>query len=440
MRHRLEHIVKLVGLLSLVFFSTPVTSLASNNCSPIGYTILTLNGIFTNESDAIKNKNDLKDYLDEGHNSEPISIDYLHNPTHLDGWGDILEVYVQKVFDNRAVNLHDLDRMLYDASQKVRTQKVLLVAHSQGNFYANGFYDKVAGKEGGVPRESIGVYGIASPSSRVAGNGRWLTSDTDRVIAGLVARLPGDIMPPNTSIELTNASDKQGHDFANIYLKYEGTRIVNEIYASLDDLESNGVQTTESQCINTPKLTVAHKALDVVYAVADPLAGVAGKVVTTTTDGVKATGEGIAVAADYTSKGLKATGQVMGSGLAMVVNGVSGVLRAGGEFAGSGLAMVYNNIFDSQPAVKYAVSYTPASADEIVFVTGRVANTGMEETQRSVPVARVVESRPTATIDTASIYAALSQIASLQSQVLALRATEVEERERETCERMSYGG
>ena len=59
----------------------------------------------------------------------------------------------QKYFDTETVKDYDLIEMLRDASEKVTTQKILLVAHSQGNFYANSFYDLVAGRAGGAPPE-----------------------------------------------------------------------------------------------------------------------------------------------------------------------------------------------------------------------------------------------------------------------------------------------
>ena len=115
--------------------------------------------------------------------------------------------------------------MLQDASEKVATQKLLLVAHSQGNFYANSFYDTVVDKAGGAPAESIGVYSVATPSARVAGGGKWLTSNTDKAIAGIVGHIPfRKIMEPNTHIELQNGDDFWGHNFADIYLKYQSEK------------------------------------------------------------------------------------------------------------------------------------------------------------------------------------------------------------------------
>ena len=45
------------------------------------------------------------------------------------------------------------------------------------------FMIKAASQPGGVPSQSIGVYGVATPANRVAGGGKYLTSDTDNVIA-----------------------------------------------------------------------------------------------------------------------------------------------------------------------------------------------------------------------------------------------------------------
>ena len=131
----------------------------------------------------------MKKFLPPSYNNQPLTVDFLHNPSHLAGLGDILMSVYQKIFDNETVEDYDLIEMLKSASEKVKTQKLLLVAHSQGNFYANSFYDTVAEKQGGVPRESIGVYSVATPASRVAGGGKWLTSDTDKVISGIVGRL-----------------------------------------------------------------------------------------------------------------------------------------------------------------------------------------------------------------------------------------------------------
>jgi len=241
-------------------------------CSNVGYSIMTINGIFTDENNAKKNSIALASRLPISFNSEPLTVDYLHNESHVGGLGDLAMSAYQKFFEYETVEDYDLIEMLKSASEKVKTQKILLVAHSQGNFYANSFYDTVAGKTGGVQAESVGIYSVATPAARVAGGGKWLTSDTDNVIAGFVAKIPfKKIMPPNTSIEefANSINPKAGHSFSDVYLKYRGEEIVSNIQDSLEKLKTNAVQGAGKNCIDPPKLTLAHKAEGVLLTVAD---------------------------------------------------------------------------------------------------------------------------------------------------------------------------
>lgn len=174
-----------VFAIGILFSPFSVLAQNSNTCSPEGYTILTINGIFTDKEKAADNKRALQDKLLEFYpnfifNSQPLTVDYLHNESHLAGFGDLVKAVSQGLFNQK--NDYDLVEMLVDASEKVRTQKLLLVGHSQGNFYTNSFYETVVDKQGGVPWKSMGVYGIASPATFVAGGGKYITSDTDNVI------------------------------------------------------------------------------------------------------------------------------------------------------------------------------------------------------------------------------------------------------------------
>lgn len=261
-----------IGL--LIFLIFPVSIHAQETCSVKGYTIITVNGVFTDEDGAKKNRDVLYRLLPNVFNNEPLKIDYLHNQSHIAGLGDIIKAAGQKIFDEETISDYDLTEMIADASAKVGTRKLLLVAHSQGNFYANAFYKKVAGKEGGVPVESIGVYSVATPSSYVAGGGEHLTSDTDFVISTIVGHVPfRQIMKPNVSIPLADG-EWPGHSFSDVYLKHQGARIVGSINRALDKLTASGSSAEEGQCIDPPKLTLAHKAVGIVLAVADPVASV----------------------------------------------------------------------------------------------------------------------------------------------------------------------
>ena len=154
-----------IAFLPIITFAQKQNTL----CSANGYTILTINGILTNKEEATENSSTLQRKFSDLYRGEKLKVDYLHNASHLAGLGDILKSIYQGLFDSETVQDYDLTEMLKSASEKVSTQKLLLVAHSQGNFYANSFYDTVAGKQGGVPTESIGVYSVATPSGRVAG-------------------------------------------------------------------------------------------------------------------------------------------------------------------------------------------------------------------------------------------------------------------------------
>jgi hypothetical protein len=273
-------IVFITGISLFPFF---VFAQNSNVCLSKGYTILTINGIFTNKEGATKNKRALEDkLLTKTYNNEPLTVDFLYNPTHgnkvidlLDAVGqkyyDSLNTIDQQLFNEKSFNFQDADfgQMLTDASTKVSTQKLLLVGHSQGNFYSNTFYEAVADKSGGVPSQSIGVYGVATPASYVAGNGKYITSKNDNIIN--LARLANtlNVLPENVVIEKDNNSDPNGHSFSEIYLKYESERITREIKESLNNLKNNTIQNENSPCISPPELTITQKVQGAVLASAD---------------------------------------------------------------------------------------------------------------------------------------------------------------------------
>ncbi|MBA3733139.1 DUF5011 domain-containing protein [Patescibacteria group bacterium] len=286
----------------IIFLLFPFFTSATTKCFSDGYTVLTLNGVFTNEEQAKENKRTLERKLLPTFEGQLVTVDFLHNPSHLAGLSDIAVAAYQGIFDNETVQDYDLTQILSDASQKITTQKVLIVAHSQGNFYANSFYDVVAGNSGGIPKESLGVYAVATPSGRTPGNGLWLTSTSDKIIAGLVGgTLSRKIMTPNVTIPLTQDDDENGHNFSSVYLKYQSVRIISDIDKSLELLKNNSIQSENKPCMNPPKITFVHKTVGVVYAVADPAANISNTALSTVyevsnialTSGAKALAVGI---------------------------------------------------------------------------------------------------------------------------------------------------
>ncbi|MBI4087302.1 MAG: hypothetical protein HY434_00535, partial [Candidatus Liptonbacteria bacterium] len=384
--------IVLIAAAVFLFPFTIFAQTANQVCSRTGYTLVTINGIFTDDVGAKKNKENLQRILPNTYKNEALKVDYLLNASHLGGLGDIIKSIYQEVFDSETVKDYDLTEMLKDASENVRTQKLLLVAHSQGNFYANSFYDTVADKTGGVPRASIGVYSVATPSGRVAGEGKWLTSDTDKVIAGMVGRvLSRNIMAPNTHIALQPSDDSLGHDFSSVYLKYRSSEIVTDIRSSLDRLQTNDAQDTQSPCIAPPKLTLWHKAFGQALALVDPPASSIATGVAVSGRSIAATGAGIyagvAVAADTAREAAK----MIAAGVALAKEILTGGIRHTDEknvfsdTLSASLLAVGNDA--AQPAAEPpAVSRIGLPAVSRVEPPKRASETAPEQTAPASPI------------------------------------------------------
>ena len=251
-----------------------VAQVSNTTCAKKGYTIVTINGIFTKEEgvDGAKaNRQALEDRLATIYLGEELIVDYLYNPTHgLFGVIDLTDVAIQKTFESVDMQDPDFLKILNAASTQVKTQKVLLVAHSQGNFYANNFYKAVT-DSGDVSTKSIGVYGVATPASYVAGNGIYRTSATDTVINRARYVLPGTFLPSNDSISYKESDDSgHGHGFREIYLEYRGEEIKKEVEQSLGKLSSDPSRSENTPCLNPPqKLSTFEKTVSPVVYVVD---------------------------------------------------------------------------------------------------------------------------------------------------------------------------
>ena len=250
------HLLIFTLIIASIFASTEKVS-ANILCSPKGYTILTINGVFAKDKRSARtNAYALeRKFNSPTFHNQPVYFDYLYNPSHLGGLGDILDSIDQGVFDKEFYEDFDLMSLLKQASKKIKTQKVLLVGHSQGNFYANSFYDFVTSRKGGIPSQSIGIYSVATPSSRVAGGGKYITSDTDEVINAVrKVNFLEKVLPPNTHIEIQKGDDKLGHSFTDIYLKYKSSRIISDIENSLSKLKSDNIRNNQKSCF-IPRFT-----------------------------------------------------------------------------------------------------------------------------------------------------------------------------------------
>ncbi len=281
-------------IILLTFFAPILVSGQTNNsvCDKDGFTILLINGVSTSDSRAAQNKRKLASLLVDNYKGQFINVDILFNPSHFAGLSDALDVVNQKIYENKIVTDYDFLEMWRDASEKVKTQKLLLVGHSQGNFYVNSFYNTLVDKVDGVPSQSFGVYGVASPASYVAGGGKYITSSNDKVIDGVRITGESNVLPNNVNIPVST-KDTLGHDFTEIYMANQGDRIISEILNSLNKLSSNDIQNTNQTCFVRPPSDFTDLVTRGIYMVSDPLAYVSKEVVVATYDGLDYMGNAV---------------------------------------------------------------------------------------------------------------------------------------------------
>lgn len=317
----------------LIFFLFPNFVFAQTNavtCSPVGYSIYTINGIHTDLRGAKENKAALQDKLKiTTFNNEPIYVDFLLNPTHIAGLGDDVDVVAEKIIENTTITNYDLAEMINDASQKVKTQKILLVSHSEGNFYANNFYKGVAGI-GKVPTQSISIYGVATPAGYVAGFGsKYITSSTDKVINKVRSGGILNVLPANIDIKLPDGDNSNGHSFSDVYLKYQGEKIVFDIKSSLSWLSSTVIQDENKPCISPPELTLLHKIQGGALAIIDHPIETTNKIFDATYNTALAIGNGVLNGVTTLASGISSFAQsIFNNTKSLAANNPASVINA----------------------------------------------------------------------------------------------------------------
>jgi hypothetical protein len=117
-------------------------------------------------------------------------------------------------------------------------QKLMLVAHSQGNLFVNHAYDQVLQKAGAG---SVGVAHIAPASPTLRGGYRL--ADIDAIINGLRAQGLGSV-PPNNLILPFSFSDVTGHQLIATYL--DGSRPGRASVKALLDSVINALVTPQN--------------------------------------------------------------------------------------------------------------------------------------------------------------------------------------------------
>jgi hypothetical protein len=111
-------------------------------------------------------------------------------------------------------------------------KKVVIVSHSQGNLYANAAYQFI---KDNYPKykNSIGIVAVGTPAGRVQDGGWYTTNSLDFVVN--MVRLRYYVLPANgTYVE---PGSFLNHNFIGTYLTGFGTKIKNDIIATIARLE-----------------------------------------------------------------------------------------------------------------------------------------------------------------------------------------------------------
>lgn len=147
---------------------------------------------------------------------------------------------------SKSVGADDLsDHLALYRAKTLEGKKVIVVSHSQGNFFVNAAHATLYGGSDPLSTKSFGIVSVANPASFVAGGGPHTTLLEDGVIAAIRAITPFGVPPP-LAPNLTNilsgaaTSDWRGHSFLGEY-SATGSRsivkIVQDIIATMNSLE-----------------------------------------------------------------------------------------------------------------------------------------------------------------------------------------------------------
>ena len=149
--------------------------------------------------------------------------DYLENLNQAPQWFKTL--YAQKTKQYIANNDADLQEHISQYNKDIRSgKKVVIVSHSQGNFYANYAREEVI-RRNPEYTNNIRIVGVASPSHFVSGSGDYTTNSYDKII-NIVRNIYPDTLRANVS---TNTPTPDDHGFSSSYLPWFGSRIRSHV-------------------------------------------------------------------------------------------------------------------------------------------------------------------------------------------------------------------
>jgi len=226
------------------------------------------NGMFNDPEDAVRGKKALISKIEGRFPSYDVAYNFNETPllqilqvfwqkrrsdqrfrwsyfSQMDGPPEVKASIQEKVKEmTKEFYVRDADLRNHVALYKryLKAKKsIVIVAHSQGNFYANGAFEYLQDEQNEQTPDNeflnakdlrLKIVGVASPDSYVAGNGSYRTLKSD----GVIVKIP-NALPPNISNQKFGHFD---HLFIEHYLNGDtsGPEILKLIFEASESVSS----------------------------------------------------------------------------------------------------------------------------------------------------------------------------------------------------------
>ena len=139
-------------------------------------------------------------------------------------------------------------------------KKVVIVSHSQGNFYANKAKRYFRSFKSGIYKDSIGIVAIASPSNANSSEATFFTSNSNDLVLNFVRAIFPYTLPGNVTYDITPTN----HEFVKAYLfpPFMQSRIRNHVFQLAGSLKQPPV---DFECQDPADVPIAVKTLPATY-------------------------------------------------------------------------------------------------------------------------------------------------------------------------------
>ncbi len=261
--------IRLIGIILTVMFLIPNFAYsADGGLCPKGVFVVFGNGVWNDKEDADRSRRLLTDEL-ESHISgtdleDLITYATAHNPSDgklldlvetfeqnlqtdwsqfwrylasLDPMPDFIQDKLIEIANTVDENILQANPAVQDHVDKYneylsKGNKVVVVAHSQGNLFANIAYPGIDSEY----IDSFGIVSVGNPDNYVAGNGPYTTLDEDIIIGSV----PGSLSANIDNFFGINLKDLTGHMFEKSYMasgRPAETKILDDIETMIFNLK-----------------------------------------------------------------------------------------------------------------------------------------------------------------------------------------------------------